>query len=84
MRSGNFSFPNVPFNPYHLTVTAAGFASYAQDIEVRSSVPLDLKIALKWPEERRRSRSKAAAILSKTILRLTPIWTASLFQKASA
>ena len=23
---GNFNFPNVPFNPYHMTVTAAGFA----------------------------------------------------------
>ena len=23
---GNFSFPNVPFNPYHMTVTAEGFA----------------------------------------------------------
>ena len=43
--SGNFSFPNVPFNPYHLTVTAQGFSSYAQDVEVRSSVPLDVKSA---------------------------------------
>jgi hypothetical protein len=45
--SGNFSFPNVPFNPYHLTVSATGFASYVQDVDVRSSVPVDLKIALK-------------------------------------
>ena len=44
--SGGFSFPNVPFNPYHLTVTAAGFAPYAQDIEVRSAVPLSVKIEL--------------------------------------
>ena len=36
---GNFSFTNVPFNPYHMTVTAAGFAQYAQDVEVRSVVP---------------------------------------------
>ena len=36
---GNFSFPNVPFNPYHMTVTAAGFAQHAQDVEVRSVVP---------------------------------------------
>jgi len=43
--SGNFSFPNVPFNPYHLTVTATGF-TYAQDIDVRSSVPVNLRIAL--------------------------------------
>ena len=44
--SGRFSFPNVPFNPYHLTVAAAGFAPYAQDVEVRSAVPLSVKIEL--------------------------------------
>ena len=44
--SGNFSFANVPFNPYHLSVTATGFAAYAQDIDVRSSVPISLKISL--------------------------------------
>lgn len=44
--SGNFTIPNIPFNPYHMTVNAAGFAPYAQDIEVRSSVPLDVKISL--------------------------------------
>src|ERR1035437_9939082 len=32
--SGNFRFPNVPFNPYHLTVTASGFAPAAQDVEI--------------------------------------------------
>ncbi|MGA3293270.1 MAG: carboxypeptidase-like regulatory domain-containing protein [Candidatus Acidiferrales bacterium] len=45
-QSGNFSFTNVPFNPYHMTVSAPGFASYVQDIEVRSSVPLSLKVSL--------------------------------------
>src|SRR5580698_5100130 len=44
--SGNFSFANVPFNPYHLSVNATGFGAYAQDIDVRSSVPLSLKIPL--------------------------------------
>jgi hypothetical protein len=44
--SGNFSFANVPFNPYHLAISAAGFGAYAQDIDVRSSVPLALKIPL--------------------------------------
>ena len=44
--SGNFSFANVPFNPYHLTASLQGFASYAQDIDVRSSVPLNVKISL--------------------------------------
>ncbi|MGH9703721.1 MAG: carboxypeptidase regulatory-like domain-containing protein [Candidatus Acidiferrales bacterium] len=45
--AGNFVFPNVPFNPYHLSVNAKGFGAYTQDIEVRSSVPLELKITLK-------------------------------------
>jgi len=44
--SGNFSFANVPFNSYHLTVALSGFATYAQDVDVRSSVPLTLKISL--------------------------------------
>src|SRR6202050_5888281 len=38
--SGNFTFPNVPFNPYHLSVRSEGFESYIQDVEIRSAVPL--------------------------------------------
>jgi len=44
--TGKFSFTNIPFNPYHLQVTAAGFAPYAQDVEVRSSIPIDVPIKL--------------------------------------
>lgn len=44
--AGSFNLPNVPFNPYHLTVSAAGFAPYAQDVEVRSVVPLHVNISL--------------------------------------
>ena len=43
---GNFSFSNVPFNPYHMTVTATGFAQSAQDVEVRSVVPASVKVSL--------------------------------------
>jgi carboxypeptidase family protein/TonB-dependent receptor-like protein len=43
---GNFSFPNVPFNPYHMTVTAGGFAQYVQDVETRSTVPVNVKVNL--------------------------------------
>src|ERR1700723_257291 len=45
--SGSFTFPNVPFNPYHLSVNAKGFSSYAQDVDIRSSVPLSVPITLK-------------------------------------
>jgi Carboxypeptidase regulatory-like domain/TonB-dependent Receptor Plug Domain len=44
--TGKFSFPNVPFNPYHLSVNGQGFASYAQDVDVRSTVPIELKVNL--------------------------------------
>ncbi|MGB8830904.1 MAG: TonB-dependent receptor, partial [Candidatus Sulfotelmatobacter sp.] len=43
---GNFIFQNVPFNPYHLTVNAAGFAPTSQDVNVRSVVPVNPKISL--------------------------------------
>jgi len=43
---GRFSFPNVPFNPYHMTVTATGFAQYAQDVEIRSALGVNVKISL--------------------------------------
>ena len=44
---GNFSFPNVPFNPYHMTVTAQGFAQSAQDVEIRSALGVNVKVSLK-------------------------------------
>jgi Carboxypeptidase regulatory-like domain/TonB-dependent Receptor Plug Domain len=43
---GNFSFVNVPFNPYHMTIKAQGFADTARDVEVRSAVPANVKISL--------------------------------------
>ena len=43
---GAFRFTNVPPNPYHLEVTAAGFAPYEQDVDVRGAVPVDLKVTL--------------------------------------
>jgi len=45
--AGRFTIPNVPFNPYHLTVTGQGFDAYVQDIDVRSVVPISLNISLK-------------------------------------
>jgi len=44
--AGKFSIPNVPFNPYHLTVMGKGFAPYVQDVDVRSVVPVTLSISL--------------------------------------
>jgi hypothetical protein len=44
---GVFRFTNIPFNPYHLSVTVPGFASYTVDVDVRSTVPTTLQVGLK-------------------------------------
>jgi hypothetical protein len=44
--NGRFTIPNVPFNPYHVTVTAKSFANHVQDVEVRSVVPVNLTITM--------------------------------------
>jgi hypothetical protein len=43
---GAFTFVNVPFNNYHTTITAEGFAPTAQDVEVRSVVPAFVQVNL--------------------------------------
>ncbi len=43
---GNFQFFNVPYNNYHISATAPGFQSSSQDLDVRSALPLDIKINL--------------------------------------
>jgi hypothetical protein len=44
--AGKFNIPNIPFNPYHLTVTGPDFAPYAQDVDVRSIVPVTVSVTL--------------------------------------
>ncbi len=44
--SGNFTFTNIPFNPYHLTATDAGFSPFSQDVSLNSSVPVQLNIVM--------------------------------------
>jgi len=47
---GHFRFSNVPFNPYHMTVTFTGFQPFVQDVDVRSGLAVTLKITLKLAE----------------------------------
>jgi hypothetical protein len=44
--AGDFAFANVPFNPYHLTVTLSGFNTFVQDVDVRSPIAIKLDIGL--------------------------------------
>ena len=43
---GHYRFTNLPLNPYHVTVTVKGFAAQSQDVDVRSFVPVAMKIGL--------------------------------------
>jgi len=44
---GAFQLNNVPYNNYHVTANASGFQTGEQDVDVRSSVPLEVKMSLK-------------------------------------
>jgi hypothetical protein len=44
---GNFEFDNIPFNNYHASASAPSFQTAHQDLNVRSSVPIELKLTLK-------------------------------------
>src|ERR1041385_5480636 len=43
---GAFRLTNIPPNPYHVEISAPNFTPSAQDVDVRSTVPLSLKISL--------------------------------------
>jgi hypothetical protein len=43
---GAFKFSNIPPNPYHLEVKAAGFSPFSQEIAIRNSLPVQVKAAL--------------------------------------
>jgi hypothetical protein len=45
-REGTFRFDNVPPNSYQLSISASGFSPATQSVNVRSSVPMSLRLAL--------------------------------------
>jgi hypothetical protein len=44
--AGHYQFTNLPLNPYHLVVSASGFSASAQDVQIRSVVPVALTSSL--------------------------------------
>ncbi len=43
---GAFRLTNIPPNPYHVEVTAAGFNTSEQDVGVRNAIPVQVKVKL--------------------------------------
>jgi hypothetical protein len=46
-QAGHYQFSNLPFNPYHLSITAPGFERFSRDVDVRSTVGVTLTDSLK-------------------------------------
>jgi len=46
-KAGHYEFANVPFDSYHMVISASGFGSYTRDVDVRSTVAVTLTDALK-------------------------------------
>jgi hypothetical protein len=44
--TGKFAFPNIPFNPYRISVSANGFAQKNQEVEIRSVVGENINLVL--------------------------------------
>jgi len=63
---GKFEFANIPYNNYHLTAVAAGFQAGTEDINVRSAVPMELKISLALGKETQTVTVEAGADLIET------------------
>src|SRR5215469_17913068 len=44
--TGNFEIPNVPFNKYQVEVTAPGFATLRQALDIHSVIATNLNLVL--------------------------------------
>jgi hypothetical protein len=64
---GKFELDNVPFNNYHLSVTAPGFQVNAQDVSVRAAVPIVLNATLQLGTSSTTVSVEAAGDLLETV-----------------
>jgi hypothetical protein len=46
-QTGKYTFSNLPFNPYHVQISAPGFDAYHHDVDVHSPVAINVTDALK-------------------------------------
>src|ERR1035441_7396887 len=64
---GKFELDNVPFNNYHVSVTAPGFQTNMQDVSVRTAVPFELKASLQLGTSSTTVNVEAAGDLIETV-----------------
>jgi Carboxypeptidase regulatory-like domain/TonB-dependent Receptor Plug Domain len=78
---GKFEFDNVPYNNYHMTVSAPAFQTAVQDVSVRSGVPVQAKIGLKLGTASTTVTVEAGGDLVETVPTTHTDIDRSLFQK---
>jgi hypothetical protein len=44
--TGTFKFVGIPMNSHHTTVTAAGFQPHVEDVDVRTTVAVNLAVSM--------------------------------------
>jgi hypothetical protein len=78
---GTFEFDNVPFNNYHLVATASGFQGATQDVDLRSAIPLELKVSLTIGESKTTVTVEDSADLVETVANTHTDVDRNLFDK---
>jgi len=64
---GKFELDNLPFNNYHVTVTAGGFQTFVQDVTVRTAVPIQVPARLQLGTSSTSVEVQAAGDLVETV-----------------
>ncbi len=64
---GSFEFDNLPFNNYHLSASAAGFQVGVEDVNVRTVVPVELKVNLLLGESKTTVNVESSQDLLETV-----------------
>ena len=67
---GKFQFPNLPFNPYHVSSSAPNFQASEQDVDVQSPIPIQIKFSLKIGEA---STTVAVTAEGRDLIELDPV-----------
>ena len=81
--TGNFRLVNLPPNAYHVQVTASGFASFGQDVSIRTSLPIELsvKLSLAATGTTVQVESTGQDLVVKRFLPRMSMWTATKCSK---
>ncbi len=67
---GKFEFNNLPFNPYHVNGKAPGFQASQQAVDVRSPIPVEVKLSLRIGTE---AQTIAVSAQAEAMLEVDPI-----------